>query len=78
MALTREQEEAISEALTASKSCAARAAKCASLGLMVLAREYEYYSREMPFRVDVQRRTLETSSAVEPEVPVPGRSEVRW
>lgn len=61
--MTEQQEKAIAEAVAAAESCRKRAEWCSRIGLMVLAREYDYFAKSMLERVEWQRGALGTTEA---------------
>lgn len=59
MAISEAQEKAINQAIQAAETCKARAPDCGRLGLSVLAREYEYFSRSLVENIERQKKALE-------------------
>jgi hypothetical protein len=54
------RESFIAKSRTAAQRCAGMAAEADKLGFTVLAREYDYYSTELPKKIQMQLMALES------------------
>lgn len=62
MPISDAQKTAMDQASKAAEICKARAAECDGLGLMNLAREWDYFSKSLVLNIERQRAVLEAEN----------------